>query len=107
MPSGRPPFRFVLIDTPSDHEVDNNIVRECQVINALLHNRNLGTVTKVITASSGENFKDAAWRPYPSAGFVHIAAHGAKKGISLIGGDVRWRTLADRLKIVAPKLKND
>jgi hypothetical protein len=96
MASGRPSFRFVLIDLPSDHEVDNNIVRECQVIQALLHNRNLGTVTKVITASSVDNFRTADWRPYPQVGFVHVAAHGGEKGIGLIGGEVSWGTLSSR-----------
>ncbi len=107
MTRGRPPFRFILIDTPSDHEVDNNIVRECQVIQALLHNRNLGTVTKVITGSSVENFKGADWRPYPKVGFAHVAAHGGNKGIGLIGGEVGWGILSKRLKLLSPKLSED
>jgi hypothetical protein len=84
MAIGRPSFAFVLIDLPSDHEIENNIVRECQVISAILHNRDLGTVTKTITATSVSNFKDADWRPYPGTGFVHLATHGGRSGIGLM-----------------------
>lgn len=104
MPSGRPPFGFLLINLPSDHEVDGNIVTECQVIGAILHNRQLASVTKMITASSRSNFKGAQWRPYEGIGFVHLATHGGKKGIGLIGGSASWREVGDQLKRAAPRL---
>lgn len=104
MATGRPPYGFVLIDLPSDHEIENGIVRECQVIAAILHNRAFGTVTKTFTATSVENFKSAGWRSYPGTGFVHLSTHGGKTGIGLIGGDLRWAHVADKLKTVAPQL---
>lgn len=107
MPQGRPPFVFALLDLPSDHEIDGGLVTECQVINAILHNRGLGAKTKTIRASSDTGFDAAQWRPYPALGFVHLAAHGHAIGISLIGGRIRWLDVAAKLKKLAPRLTGD
>lgn len=107
MPRGRPPYGFLLIDLPSDHEIEGNIVRGCQVIGAILHNRNLGSVTKIVTATTGEKFKEVAQRSFERVGFVHLAAHGDTAGIGLIGGEASWATVAARLRKMAPKLGNE
>jgi hypothetical protein len=102
--TGRPSFKFVLIDLPSDHEIDGGIVTECQVINAILHNRELGKETRFIRATSVENFRRNSWRPYREVGFVHLAAHGSQAGVSLIGGRLKWRDIAGTLNKIAPAL---
>lgn len=104
MPQGRPPFAFALLDLPSDHEIDGGLVTECQVINAILHNRGFGAHTKTIRASSEEGFNAAPWKAYSALGFVHLAAHGSPKGISLIGGRIKWRDVATKLIKLAPRL---
>jgi hypothetical protein len=104
MTQGRPPFRFALIDLPSDHEIDGGLVTECQVINTILHNRNIGGRTKTFRATSKENFLTPP-RPYNDLGFVHLAAHGSKTGIGLIGGSMPWRDVANKIKAIAPALK--
>lgn len=103
MAQGRPPFSFALIDLPSDHEIDGGLVTECQVISAILHNRGLGSRTKTLRATSEANFLNLP-RPYNELGFVHLAAHGSKHGISLIGGNMKWRDVAKKLKAIAPAL---
>lgn len=107
MARGRPTLGFLLIDLPSDHEIERNIVRECQVISAILSNRGLGGRTKIITATSVENFGGAGWRSYKGIGFVHLATHGSRAGIGLIGGTLEWRVVANRLIAVAPPLRSN
>jgi hypothetical protein len=104
---GRPSFSFYLIDMPSDHEIDESLVTECQVIKAILHNRNFKSVTKTERITSTERYEGIKWHPYPGLGFVHLAGHASKKGVELIGGTVRWTTVADTLKAIAPKLSKD
>ncbi len=106
MAKGRPHFSFYLIDTPSDHEIDESLVTECQVIKAVLHNRNFKSVIKTDRISSADRYSETTWRSYAGLGFVHLAGHGSKKGIELVGGTVRWDTIANTLKIIAPKLPN-
>src|SRR5689334_630248 len=105
MSSGRPPFSFVLIDLPSDHEVDAQISTECEVIKAILHNRVLGSRVRHFRASSLENFDCMKMRPYRDCSFVHLGTHGSKSGISLIGGEKSWAKVGERLKTIAPLLK--
>src|SRR5437868_2676642 len=57
--------------------------------------------------SSVDRFNSATWRSYPKVGYVHLAAHGGKRGVGLIGGRVVWTTLARKLKAVAPRLVAD
>lgn len=107
MPKGRPSFAFYLIDMPSDHEVDELLVTECQVIKAILHNRQFRSVIKTERITSIERYAGVKWRPYPGLGFVHLAGHASKRGIALIGGTVRWTAVAGSLKAIAPKLSKD
>jgi hypothetical protein len=96
-----------LFDLPSDHEVDENLVTECEVIRTVLANRGFRSVVKATRISSMDRFKSEPWRPYPNIGYVHLAAHGRKRGIGLIDGRMRWTTLARRLRIIAPRLAKD
>src|ERR1035437_4881799 len=102
--TGRPPFSFFLIDFPSDHEVDDNLSTECETVRAILNNRGFKCVTKTTRLSSLERLNSMTWRAYPKIGYVHLAAHGTKRGIELIGGDMRWSEVAKRLKLIAPRL---
>jgi hypothetical protein len=104
--AGRPPFSFYLIDLPSDHEVDEGLSTECEVIRAILSNRGFHSVTKTARISSSDRFRSFSWRPYPGVGYVHLATHGLKSGagIGLIGGKVNWSEVAQKLKAVAPRL---
>ena len=105
MARGRPPYGFVLLDLPSDHEVDTSLSTECEVISAVLANRRMKSRTKAIRMSSVENFhNDKNWKPYKEVGFVHIGGHGSKKGIGLIGGTVPWSKVSGKLCALAPTL---
>lgn len=101
---GRPPFSFYLIDLPSDHEVDEGLSTECEVIRAILSNRGFRSLTKSAQVTSRARFNKYQWRAHSKVGFVHLAAHGSRSGIGLIGGDINWNDLAEKLKIIAPKL---
>ena len=107
MPRGRPAFSFLLIDLPSDHEIDNSLSTECQIIGAILHNRRFGSISKTVRTTTVEGFNELPWRPYPKVGFVHLAAHGGKRGIGLIGGEASWSTVAQALRKAAPALGRD
>jgi hypothetical protein len=102
MPQGRPPFSFVLIDLPSDHEIEGNIISEIDMIKALLHNRGFGSRIKSFRATN--NFPNIP-RAYNEVGFVHLATHGSEQGVSLIGRHMKWREVADSLKTIVPPLK--
>ena len=104
MSLGRPPFGFFLLDFPSDHEIDAHLTTECQAIRAILHNRGLGSRVKSVRASTLDRFGLIKWNPYRDVGFVHLAGHGSRQGISFIGGNVSWNDVGNRLKRVAPKL---
>lgn len=103
MAQGRPSFGFALIDLPSDHEIEIGLITEPQMIHAILHNRGLGSRTKVFRATSKEGFCKVAGA-YKGLGFVHLATHGSPKGLWLIGARVTWADVADQLKKIAPKL---
>ncbi|WP_162800717.1 hypothetical protein [Acidibrevibacterium fodinaquatile] len=104
---GRPPYGFVLLDCPSDHEIDGNLVTECQVVQSLLSNRRLGSATKLIRVTSYSGFRNSNWKTYNAIGFLHVAGHGSKFGLGFIGGNVSWKDVAKTLKKVAPKLDKD
>jgi hypothetical protein len=101
---GRPPFTFFLIDLPSDHEVDQGLTTECEVIRAILSNRGFQSITKTARLTSVARFRSEVFKPYSKVGFVHLATHGHKSGVALIGGKVRWVEVATKLKTVAPPL---
>lgn len=107
--AGRPPFSFYLIDLPGDHEVDEGLSTECEVIRAILSNRGFRSVTKTARITTARRFKTFAWKPYSGVGYVHLATHGLKsgKGIGLIGGNVDWVMVANSLKRIAPPLSGE
>jgi hypothetical protein len=106
MPAGRPPFRFLLIDLPGDHEVDDRIASECDMIHAILHNRGLGTQTKLVRATT-KQVLDSRGKPYAQVGYVHLGTHGGKGGIGFIGESASWKYVERKLKVFAPALRGD
>ncbi len=102
-PRGRKPLRYLLLDFPSDHEVDGSLATECSVINALLTNNELGTRTKHFRLSSLASFKKLPNYSYDPK-FVHVACHGGPKGIGLIGGWVPWQEFAKEMKAILQPL---
>jgi hypothetical protein len=104
MTVGRPSLSLILVDFPSDHEVDENLSSECELIRSVIHNRGFSSAIKTVRISSVERFEKLKWQSYQKVGFVHLAGHGGKKGVDLIGGQISWETLANKLTIVAPRL---
>lgn len=47
------------------------------------------------------------WPKYEEARYVHVADHASKKGIGLISGSINWEQLAEKLRIVAPRLEGN
>lgn len=105
-PRGRKPLRYLLLDFPSDHEVDGSLATECSVINALLANNDLGTRTKHFRLSSLASFKKLPYYSYDPK-FVHVACHAGPAGIGLIEGWVTWRKFAEELKAILQPLEAD
>ena len=101
-----PAFGFALIDLPSDHEIDKGLVTESQMIYAILHNRGLGSRTKLFRATSEDSFSNIS-QPYRDLGFVHLATHGSSEGISLIGTHMSWNDVANKMKQIAPALQKN
>src|SRR6266498_3272362 len=101
---GRKHLRYLLLDFPSDHEVDGWLATECSVISALLTNNGLGTRTKHFRLSSLASFRKLPNYLYDPK-FVHVACHGGPKGIGLIEGWVAWETFAKKLKSVLHPLE--
>lgn len=99
----RDKIRFLLLDFPADHEVDDFLLTESQVIKSLLSNA--GNRTRLIRCSSMKRFKEVKWRPMPAVTYVHIAGHGNPLAIEMIDGKIPWPTLAKKLKIAMPPLK--
>jgi hypothetical protein len=96
---GRKPLRYLLMDFPSDHEIDGNNATECQSIAALLSNRALNTRFRHFRLSSLESFDRLPYYAYDPK-FVHVACHGSQNGIGLIDGIVPWDKFAKHLKKV-------
>lgn len=103
----RPQFKALLFDLPSDHEVEGGIATECQMIGSLLANNGVGSLVKTVRATTpgGLYPKHLNQKPYEGINVVHIATHGIPQGISLIGGDLFWEEVAERLRIFIAPLK--
>lgn len=86
--------RFMLLDLPDDDEVENSLSSECEIVKAILTSRSLGTRIKHFRFTSLKSLEDHDIYEYDPK-FVHISGHGSKDGISLLGGEVSWRDLAE------------
>ena len=76
---------YLLFDLPSDHEVEENVVTECDVIRAIVSNKGQGKKVKVDRATTKARFTRGR-RSTQSVKYVHLAGHGSKTGLELIGG---------------------
>ena len=92
--------QFLLYDLPSDHEVDLNIVTECDVIRSIISNRKQGKKVKVIRATQVL----PATRRTNEVTYVHLSGHGNEQGLGLIGGFVEWEYVAKHIKEAVPRL---
>jgi len=105
MPRGRPQFGFLVIDCPSDHEIDGSLVTESQTIRAVLANKNLGSRLKIIRCTTADSFACLPNRVYSGIRYVHLGGHGSRKGLEFIGGQIPWAKVAQKLTRVLPRLK--
>lgn len=83
----RPSYGYLLFDFPSDHEIDSVLSTECDVIKAVLANRNLASRLKICRCSSFGTFNNLKLCQYKGIRFVHIGGHGSKSGLEFIGGE--------------------
>ena len=89
------PYTHLLFDLPSEHEIDDRLVTECDVISSIIANKGSGRV-KHIRAT---HLQTLSHRPrYEGIRYVHVAGHGTKCGPSFIGQTVTWQELAKRLQ---------
>lgn len=101
-PRGRKPLRFLLLDLPSDHEIDSSLATECTTIAALLHNRGLGKRLKHFKLTTEKSFGCLPYYTYEPQ-FIHLSCHASSREIWLLGGSMTWKSFSDKLKsILAP-----
>ena len=93
--------QFLLYDLPSDHEVDLNIVTECDVIRSIISNRKQGKKVKVIRASQELHPTNRT----NEVKFVHLSGHGNEQGLGLIGGFVKWADVAKQIIAAVQRLR--
>jgi hypothetical protein len=93
---GRKKFGFLLFDLPSDHEVERSLSTECDVIAALIANRGMASRAKTIRVASIDRLTSYPTYRY-QVQFLHLACHGGKTGIGLLGGTMNWATVADQI----------
>ncbi len=87
-------IEYLLLDLPSDHEVEDSVVTECDVIRAIISNKRQGKKVKTIRSTTAERFLRTP-RPTKSVKYVHLAGHGNRTDLGLIGGQVQWKKVAE------------
>ena len=101
-------YTHLLIDLPSDHEVDDLLPTECDVIRSVVSNRGQGKNVRHVRATRLASLRDKRPRqPYQGVRFVHVGGHGDETGAGLIGGTLKWSKLADELKCYCAPLAWD
>ncbi|WP_153306299.1 hypothetical protein [Desulfatiglans anilini] len=97
---------YLIFDLPSDHEVESELATECKTIQSIIHNKGMRARVKRICVASRERFMNYPTYKY-SVQFVHIACHGGKSGIGMLGGTVSWAEVSKQIiKHIRP-LSND
>lgn len=92
-------YTHLLIDLPSDHEVDDLLPTECDVIRAVVSNLGQGKKVRHVRATRLHSLQSKRpQKPYGGIRFVHVAGHGDKRGTGLIGGTLTWKMLTGVLK---------
>ncbi|MBP7947567.1 MAG: hypothetical protein KA191_16075 [Verrucomicrobia bacterium] len=102
----KPKLGYLLFDLPSDHEVEEALATECKVIESLIHNMRLKARVKRVCVASIEKFTKYPTYRY-QVQFVHLACHGGKDGIGMLGGTMRWTEVARQITKHLHKLKDD
>ena len=97
--------QFLLYDLPSDHEVEQNIVTECDVIRAIISNKDQGKKVKVIRATSSQSFLRHRTLKTKEVKYVHLSGHGNENGLVLINGVVKWVDVATKITEAIHRLK--
>jgi len=92
----RPKLGYLLFDLPSDHEVEGALATECQTIEAIVHNQDLRARVKRVCVASRERFMKYPTYKYANQ-FVHLACHGGKSGIAMLGQEATWKEVATQV----------
>lgn len=85
----KPQYGYLLFDLPADHEVESALATECKVIETLLHNMEMKARVKRVCVASANRFKKYPTYRY-RVQFVHLACHGSKSGIAMLGTRMKW-----------------
>ncbi len=101
---GRKPLRYILLDLPSDHEIEGALATECDVLYAMLANHELAAVTKRIRIGRPETLRQLRLGT-SGAEFVHIAGHATADGLWMLGDVVAWSHVAKALANCVSPLK--
>jgi len=92
----KPKLGYLLFDLPADHEVESALATECKVIESLIHNRGMKARVKRICVASKERLKQYPTYRY-RVQFVHLACHGSRKGVGMLGGTMTWTSVAAQI----------
>lgn len=87
---------YLLFDLPSDHEIEGSIATECQIIQAIIHNKGQRARVKRICVASTKRFMNYPTYKY-GVQFVHLSCHGGSKNIGMLGGTVSWENVAAQM----------
>lgn len=101
----KPKLGYLLFDLPGDHEVEAALATECKVIESLIHNMRMQARVKRICVASTEKFKKYPTYRY-HVQFVHLACHGGKNGVGMLGGRMKWADVATQITKHLHKLKD-
>ena len=104
----RPRLGYLFFDLPSDHEVEGALATECDAIYALIQGRNdIASRVKLVRIASLERFMRHPRYQY-DVQFVHLACHGTRHGIGMLGDTVRWRRAAEQIvRYLRPLRRNE
>ena len=98
--------QFLLYDLPSDHEVELNIVTECDVIRSIISNKDQGKKVKVIRATNCESFLRHRTAKTKEVKYIHLSGHGNEDGLGFINGIVEWGDVASKVTESIYRLKS-
>ena len=93
----KPALGYLLFDLPGDHEIESSLATQCMVIESLIHNLGRKARVKRVCVASTARFKTYPTYKY-GVQFVHLACHGGKHGIEMLGGNISWKEVADQVK---------
>ena len=99
-------IEYLLLDSPSDHEVDDSVVTECEVIRAIVKNKGQGKKVKLVKSTTKDRFNHPQ-TPTKSVKYVHLSGHGDEKGLGLIDGSVKWKDVAEQIAKFVQKLDDN